>query len=91
MPYLAKPELSISPTPSRTARASSPTVSKSVERCQLKLSRTPGGANQSGTSSPAAAPNCAPAAASRSWMGVVRSGRAAVSSSLGKRIEKRRE
>ena len=38
-----------------------------------------------------AAPNTAPRAFSRSYTGVIRSGRAAGSSSLGKRMRKRRE
>ena len=64
--YFANPEVSLRPTPSRTARHSAPTCSKSTERCQENTSSRPGGAYQSGTSSPHAAPNWAPAARSRS-------------------------
>ena len=59
--YLAKPEISIKPTPLRTDCVSSATCSKSVERRHENLSCTPSGANQSGTSSPKALPICAPA------------------------------
>ena len=64
--YLAKPEISIKPTPLRTDCVSSATYSKSVERRHENLSCTPSGANQSGTSSPKALPICAPAAIMRS-------------------------
>ena len=64
--YFAKPVVSMRPTCVRTAATSAATVSKSVERYQLNSSRTPSGAYHSGTSSPAAAPNCAPRALRRS-------------------------
>ncbi len=88
--YCAKPEMSRMPTAARTARTSAATWGKSVERRHENASRTPGGANQSGTSRPQAAPNSAPSAARRSWIGEVRSCRPAGSSSFGKRMEKRR-
>ena len=50
--YLAKLEISQSPTRSRTVRTSLATCSKSVERRHEKSSLTPSGANHSGTSSP---------------------------------------
>jgi len=57
---LPKPEMSMTPTPVRTALHSAPTWSKSVERRHEKVSSTPAGAYQSGTSSPKLAPICAP-------------------------------
>ena len=61
--YFAKLVVSMSPTRSRTARTSSATVAKSVDRMPAELVATPAGAYHSGNSRPAAAPNCAPARA----------------------------
>ena len=89
--YLAKPEVSVMPTPSRTARHSSPTGPCALERRKVRVSTgsAPGGAYHSACSSPNAAPNTAPFAFRRSWIGVRRRGRPAGRSSLGKGTRKR--
>ncbi len=91
--YLAKFETSIMPTPLRTARHSAATTSWALER--LKVTSSCGSFpffwNQSACSSPKEAPKTAFSAFSASWIAVVRAGRAAFSSSLGKVMENRRE
>ena len=91
--YLAKLEISDMPTALRTARHSSPTCPCAFERRYVTSSRAcmPFGANHSACSSPNTAPKTAPLAFRRSYIGVIRSGRAAGSSSFGKRMLKRRE
>src|SRR5439155_10958920 len=77
--YLAKLEISERPTALRTARHSSPTGPCAFERRYVTSSRAslPFGANHSGYSSPKAVPTTAPLAFTRSYTGVIRSGRAA--------------
>ena len=93
MRYFAKLAISVTPTASRTARHSAPIGPKSLLRWKDTTSSafSPGGANQSGVSMPQLSPITAPCARIASYSGVVCCGRAAGSSSLGKRMRKRRE
>ena len=65
---------------------------EALERRKVGVSRgsAPSGANQSGLSSPKPAPQTAFLALNRSWTGVMRSGRAAGSSSFGNETRNRR-
>ena len=88
--YLAKPDMSDIPTPWRTAWHSCFTWAKSVDLWNENASLTPGGANHNGVSTPQLSPMTAPICNHCWCIGTVRNGRAAVSSSLGKRTRKRR-
>ena len=88
--YLANPEMSEMPTPWRTAWHSCFTWAKSVDRWNENASATPGGANHNGVSTPQLSPMMAPICNHCWCIGTVRSGRAAVNSSLGNRTRKRR-
>ncbi len=57
-----KPEVSTMPTASRTARHSSATMGKALERFSVGVSSKPGGAKSSGVSSPQVHPHLHPAA-----------------------------
>ena len=76
--YLAKLEHSVRPTRSRTARHSSATTGNALERRNVTSSTgsSPGRWNHSGCSSPKPAPHTALCSVSRSYTGVVCSGRA---------------
>ncbi len=80
------------PTRSRTAWTSAATCDQAFERRKVTSSfgSSPGSWNHSACSSPKVAPHTALASVSRSWMGVVSSGRASGSSSFGKVIRNRR-
>ena len=90
--YLAKFDVSVSPTRSRTAWHSSATSGKALERRKVTSSSggRPGRWNQSACSRPNDAPHTALCRSRRSCTGVMWSGRAAGSSSLGNVIRKRR-
>ena len=89
---LAKPVVSMRPTPSRTAATSSATTGKAFERRNVTSSTgsSPRRWNHSAVSSPYEAPHTALASVSDPWIGEVCSGRPTGSSSFGKVMLKRR-
>ena len=90
---LAKPVVSIMPTPARTASVSARTRSQALDRPNVTSSTgsSPASWNHSADSSPNESPNTALAATSRSWMGEVCTPRPAGRNSLGNVIRNRRE
>ena len=91
-PCLAKPVVSMRPTPVRTARTSSATTSKALERWKVTSSvgSAPGRWNHRAVSSPYDEPHTALRSVRRPWIGDVWSGRPAGNSSLGNEMENRR-
>ena len=59
--YRENPEMSTSPTRSRTASHSSATIGNALERLSVGVSSKPGGANSSGVSRPHVQPHRQPA------------------------------
>ena len=90
---LAKPVVSIRPTPARTASVSARTRSQALERPKVTSSTgsSPGAWNHNAVSSPNESPNTALASTSRSWMGEVCTLRPAGRNSLGNVMRNRRE